>query len=229
MLRALSFLIAMMLVPSSAVAEITGRVRYDGAAPKTEPLDFRTDPVCSAIADRRPADHTLIGPKLGLANVFVHVVDPPQVEYPPATEVVVLDQHACRYEPKVFGIRVGQPLEIRNGDPTVHTTHALTDRGFNVVTPRQGQRIRKAFSRGQVMVEIRCDVHPWMAAYAGVLTHPYYAVTDTKGRFTLPAGLPDGAYTLELWHEKLGRKRLRVQVVNGTAVAEAVFRAPDPS
>ena len=229
MVRVLSLLIAMMLVPDSAVAEITGRVRYSGAPPKREPLDYRTDPVCSAIADRgAPADHTLIGPDLGLANVFVHVLDPPDVGYAPADGVVVLDQQACRYRPKVFGIRVGQPLEIRNGDPTLHTTHAFTYRGFNVVTPRQGQRIRKTFTRPQVMVPIRCDVHPWMTAYAGVLAHPYFGVTDTRGRFALPPGLPDGTYTLELWHEKLGRKRIKVDLTEGKASTEVVFEAPDP-
>ncbi len=218
----------------SASAQVTGRVRFEGPVPKPEVLDFRTDPVCISVGGRGAADHTLVSKSGGLANVFIHVIDPPPPteaarENPKALPVLVLDQRQCRYHPKVFGIRIGQTLEIRNGDPTLHTTHAFTFRGFNVVTPRKGQRIQKTFTRAQVMVPIRCDVHPWMTAYAGVLPHPFFAVTDADGGFALPPGLPDGDYAFEAWHEKLGRQRFEVKVSGGQSTTEVVFRPKDPS
>ena len=232
MIRTVLTFVLVVSFGRSASAEFVGRVRFDGPPPKTEPLDFRTDPVCSALGDHPAADHTLVGPNGGLANVFVYVVNPPipRTKTPPKSKKspVILDQHACRYAPKVFGILVGQPLEIRNGDPTLHTTHAFTYRGFNVVTPRQGQRIRKVFTRRQIMVPIRCDVHPWMTAYAGVLEHAYFAVSDATGRFVIPSGLPNGRYTLAFWHEKLGRQRVAVKLVDGRATTEIVFQAADP-
>ena len=58
------------------------------------------------------------------------------------------------------------------------------------------------------MVPFKCDVHGWMNAYVGVLEHPYFAVTDKDGKFTLK-GLPPGTYTIEAWHEKLGTQTAR--------------------
>ena len=218
---------AIVFSGSSAHAQVSGRVRYEGPRPKPQAIDLRTDPVCSAIAHGATTNHTVVGPDGGLANVFVYVDAVPAAARAVATSTVVLQQQRCRYAPKVFGIVVGQPLEIRNGDPTLHTTHADKADGFNVVTPRRGQRVRKTFDRPQVMVPLKCDVHPWMKAYAGVLSHPYFAVTDGTGRFTLPEGLPDGDYQVRLWHETLGRRSTTARVRAGRGTIAVVFRGVD--
>ena len=59
------------------------------------------------------------------------------------------------------------------------------------------------------MVPFKCDVHGWMNAYVGVVEHPYFAVTDKDGKFSLK-GLPPGTYTIEAWHEKLGTQTAKV-------------------
>ncbi len=59
------------------------------------------------------------------------------------------------------------------------------------------------FTKKEVMVPFKCDVHGWMNAYVGVLDHPYFAMTGTDGKFELKS-LPPGTYTIEAWHEKLG-------------------------
>ncbi len=59
------------------------------------------------------------------------------------------------------------------------------------------------FTSREVMVPFKCDVHPWMHAYIGVLDHPFFAVTGPDGTFSLK-GLPPGTYTIEAWHEELG-------------------------
>ena len=69
--------------------------------------------------------------------------------------------------------------------------------------PVQGMKQEKVFTAKEVMVPFKCDVHGWMNAYAGVLDHPYYAVSDKDGKFELKT-LPPGTYTIEAWHEKLG-------------------------
>jgi hypothetical protein len=67
------------------------------------------------------------------------------------------------------------------------------------------------------MVSVRCDLHPWMQGWLGVLDHPYFAVTDAEGRFTL-RDVPPGDYTLAVWHERLGTGTSRVTVApKGTA------------
>ena len=225
LMRRLLWVGLMLSSSGSAWAQVDGTVRYVGPTPKPEPLDLRTDPVCSTLEPHAVANHTLVGENGGLANVFAYVENPPATEAPTPAEPVILDQQACRYAPKVFGIRVGQSLEIRNGDATVHTVHAELASGFNVVTPRRGQRVHRVFRTPKVMVPIRCDVHPWMAAYAGVMAHPYFAVTDRAGRFSIPGRWPDGRYTLAFWHEKLGRASAQVEVVQGRAQANVEFRS----
>ena len=53
------------------------------------------------------------------------------------------------------------------------------------------------------MVTVRDDEHPWTRAYLAVFEHPYFAVTDAKGSFTIE-GVPPGSYTLRAWHERTG-------------------------
>jgi hypothetical protein len=50
-----------------------------------------------------------------------------------------------------------------------------------------------------------------MASYAGIVAHPYFAVTDASGSFSLP-NLPPGTYTLEVWHEKLGTRTQQITI-----------------
>ena len=102
-------------------------------------------------------------------------------------------------------MRVGQPIEIINSDPTLHNIHAMpkANSEFNTGQPMQGMKTKHTFTAKEVMVPFKCDVHGWMNAYVGVLDHPYFAVTGEDGKFALK-GLPPGTYTIEAWHEKLG-------------------------
>ena len=75
----------------------------------------------------------------------------------------------------------------------------------------QEQKIVKQFDKEEVMVRFKCNVHPWMVAWVGVVSHPFFAVTGEDGTFTLK-GLPPGEYTLEAWHEKLGTQTQTVTV-----------------
>ena len=112
----------------------------------------------------------------------------------------------------------------------MHNIHALAKAGapFNAAMPprRSPWAIQRSFTRPDVMVKVRCDVHGWMSAWIGVLPHPYFAVSDQDGRFTLPA-LPPGTYTLEAWHEALGTRRQAVVIRPGSSpMVEFVFHAP---
>ena len=141
------------------------------------------------------------------ANVFVYLKGGPadRYKFPAATEPKELDQHGCRYVPHVFGIQVGQTLEILSSDNTLHNVHAMPqqNREFNMAHQLAGIKHTHVFTTKEVMVPFKCDVHKWMNAYLGVLDHPFYAVTSGDGRFELK-GLPPGTYTIEAWHERLG-------------------------
>jgi hypothetical protein len=125
----------------------------------------------------------------------------------------VLDQKGCKYEPHVFGVRVGQTVEILNSDATLHNVHAIPQKNgeFNQGMPLQGMKIRETFTAPEIGVPFKCDVHGWMASYANIVAHPYFAVTDAAGNFSMP-NLPPGTYTVEVWHEKLGTRTQQVTI-----------------
>src|SRR6267378_4361063 len=124
-----------------------------------------------------------------------------------------IDQRGCTYHPHVFGMMANQQLEILNSDPLLHNIHALPKNSpqFNMAQPKQGAKNVKTFTSPEVMVKFKCDVHSWMSAYAGVLDHPFYSVTDDKGSFEIK-NLPAGEYDIEAWHEVYGAQTMHVTV-----------------
>src|SRR5207245_9638442 len=128
----------------------------------------------------------------------------------------------CMYAPDVFGIMVGQPLEIRNSDPVMHNIFAMAmiNKAFNFAQPVKGQMDRVTFTQREVMFPIACNVHPWMKVSAGVLDHPFYAVTDASGKFDI-RNLPAGKYTLGAWHEKLKFDDQEIEVKGNLTVSFA--------
>jgi plastocyanin len=201
-------------VDTTVAGNVKGVVNFEGTAPKNEPIKMNADPVCvKQNKDPQFQEAWQVsddGKTLG--NVFVYVKDGlGNYIYDTPTTPAKIDQQNCRYHPHVFGIRVNQPLEIVNSDPTLHNIHAMpkSNSEFNNGQPIQGMKMSHTFDKPEVMVPFKCDVHGWMNAYVGVLPHPYYAVTDKSGKFELKS-LPPGTYTIEAWHEKLGTQTASV-------------------
>lgn len=206
-------------VDAATAGSITGAVKFDGVVPAAEIIRMTTDRMCVTNGGPNPqSDALLVAADKSVANAFVYVKEglDPAYTFDVPTEPAVLDQKGCIYTPRVLGVRVGQAIGIVNSDPTMHNVHALpmANREFNHGQPKQFTKISEVFTTPEVMVRFKCDVHSWMAAYVGVVAHPYFAVTDAAGTFRLP-NLPPGAYTLEAWHERLGTQTARVTVGPG--------------
>src|SRR5262249_57309281 len=170
-------------VDAATAGDVKGAVTLDGTAPKNEPIKMNADPVCVKENKNPQFQETYMVGADGksLENVFVYVKDGlGNYVYDAPTGPAQIDQKECRYHPHVFGMRVGQTLEIVNSDPTLHNIHALPkgNQEFNTDQPIQGMKTTHTFTAKEVMVPFKCDVHGWMNAYVGVLDHPYYAVTD---------------------------------------------------
>jgi plastocyanin len=201
-------------VDAAKAGTLSGRVLFDGPAPQNPPIKMSADPVCLRANRNGASFQTFVVNDGGLDNVFVYVKDGlGNYYFETPTEAVTLDQQGCQYSPHVFGLRVGQPLEIVNSDSTLHNVHAVptANQEFNFPQQIQGMKNQKTFSTREVMVPFKCDVHGWMNAYAGVLDHPYFAVTAKGGRFELK-NVPAGTYTIEAWHERLGIKTQQVTI-----------------
>jgi len=198
-------------------ATVSGTVGYDGAVPSLKPVSMAADPTCAAKhTGDVPNDVLVLGDGNHLGNVFVYVKSGGGVEnasYAPPSTPAVIDQNGCMYSPHVIGVQVGQQLEFKNDDGLLHNVHALpqVNQEFNVAMPAERKTAEHVFDQAEGMFRIKCDVHPWMNAYVGVLKHPFFAVTGPDGAFTIK-NLPAGTYTVEAWHEKLGTQTQMVTV-----------------
>lgn len=199
---------------SADAATITGMVKLEGTAPKMGAIAMGADPVCQGQhSTPAPTQDVVAGPGGELANVIVWVKNAPGGNYPAPAGSVLLDQKGCQYLPHVGAIQVGQTLEIRNDDATLHNVHALAkvNKEFNEGQPVQGMISKKVFDKPEEIIKIKCDVHGWMNSYMAVLSHPFHGVSNQSGSFTI-ANLPPGTYTLVGWHEKYGKQEQQVTV-----------------
>jgi plastocyanin len=194
---------------------ITGKVSFAGEKPAMKNISMDATPACArAHTTPQKSQEVVVNDNGTLRNVFVWVkAGLPDKQWTAPTGAVKLDQHGCMYEPHVVGVMANQEIEIVNSDPTNHNIHPLPkeNREWNESQPPKGDSKKKSFARQEVMIPVKCNVHPWMRAYIGVVNHPFFAVTGDDGTFTLK-GVPPGEYTVEAWHEKYGAKEMKVTV-----------------
>jgi plastocyanin len=196
-------------------ATITGKVILDGAKPVVKALDMSANPVCMrAHPTPQMSEEAIINPNGTVKYAFVWIKDGAGVTdktWQVPTSAVSLDQNGCMYKPHVLGVMAGQNIDIKNSDQTNHNIHPqpTTNQEWNESQPPGSQDKLQTFSRQEVLIPVHCNIHPWMKAYIGVVSHPFFAVTGDDGTYTIK-GLPAGTYTLEVIHEKY--KTVDVQV-----------------
>lgn len=221
--------------PTGKEGSVSGVVAYVGTPPAPKPIDTSADPVCGQKNPNLATDDNVV--KDGkLANVFVYVKDGTTADGKKITEFsfdtpsseVMLDQNGCHYAPHVLGLMVNQKLKITNSDPTQHNIHPQPKNNpeWNQTQPNGAPPIEKSFNRAEVLIPVKCNQHPWMKAYIGVMKHPYFAVSKPDGTFEIK-DVPPGTYTVVAWHEGGAagtEKNMQVTVpANGAAKADFSF------
>jgi hypothetical protein len=195
---------------------VTGKVSFEGTAPAMRELDMSAVPAC-AIAHKTPvnSEEVLVNKNKTLKNVFVYVKAglPAGKGWAVPGAAVELDQQGCLYSPHVIGAMAGQQIDIKNGDPVNHNIHPVpvNNPDYNQSQPPGSPDIPHSFPREEVLIPIKCNVHPWMHAFVGVVSNPFFAVTGEDGSYSLK-GLPPGTYTIEIVHEKYGKQEQQVTV-----------------
>ena len=217
------------LAPEASGGSVQGTVVFDDAPPRLPTLDMAADPACQAKHKGSVQARILeLGPGKTMGNVFVQVKNAPPANRPVPKEPVIIDQVGCLYQPRVVGVMAGQPLLFRNSDRLMHTvrSQSTTNRPFNLGMPPMIPEDVVTLNKPEPIFPVKCDIHPWMQAYVAVMSHPYFDVTGTDGKFSID-GLPAGTYTIEAWHERLGTQSQRVTVpASGAVTADFSFQTP---
>ena len=226
-------MVGMLLYPGAVLAAstITGTVTFEGKVPPLKPLAMDADPACAKKHSKPvPSEMLALGTGNTMGNILVWVSKgvPAGKTYPAPKTPVTLDQQGCVYVPHVQGIMVGQTYRILNSDGVLHNVHALpkVNPAFNKPMPPTLKEATATFAKPEPVFQIKCDVHPWMNAYIGVFTHPFFSATATDGKFTI-SGLDPGTYEITAWHERLGTQTATVTVAaNETKSQNFKFTLP---
>lgn len=210
----------------SIVGTIKATILLEGTPPPNKEINIGT--CVSDVKGPITSDAVLVsGGKLQNAFVWLKTgIDTSKVP-PPPSEPVVMDQKGCMYKPHVIGARVGQKVVFLNSDPVLHNVRSVADSNapFNDMMPTKDMRLEKTFEKAEVPVRAKCDVHPWMAAFIGVVPHPFFAVSGADGAVQL-MNVPEGDYEIEAWHEVFGKKSEKIKVkARDTVNVTLTFRA----
>jgi hypothetical protein len=209
---------------------ITGTVKWSGALPKTAAVAINKDTdVCDPQAQKkRDLERLVVGTNGGVANTVVFLKDISKgkaMDLP--EEHQFLNQKTCRYEPHVLLVPADGTLRMKSSDPILHTVHMSGASDYNLPFPFANQTVSRTMNRSG-LVDLRCNAgHVWMNAEMLVVTHPYYAVTDTDGNFKL-TNVPAGEYEIEAWHEgwKVVGEGAVYDVMSQMRVQRPVFSDP---
>lgn len=190
---------------------ISGEVKYQGDPPVPAAIAVTKDQeVCGR---EKHAPSLLVGSNKGIQNVVVRIVGIERGKKLAEPTDVTFDQKGCEYHPHVLLFPAGSTIRMRNDDDILHNTNVTAEANpaFSVAQPKFRRVVEKKIEHPEMAIRVRCDVHAWMGAWWVSQEHPYYALTDTNGAFTL-GDVPPGDYTIEAWHETLGKVTQQVAV-----------------
>jgi plastocyanin len=196
-------------VAAAGYGHLKGMVTIAGAAPSLGPLisasQVKPDDKDVCVVERIPNEKLVVHGG-AVQNVFLYLAKKPAgTKMPdPAPAAVVMDHDTCTFKPHALVVLAGQPITVLNADAVPHNVHTYPQRSgsFNSGIPPKD---RKGFDLKYVNAErqpvsVKCDFHTWMQAWHLPLDHPYGAVTNENGEFSI-RDLPAGKHKFTVWHE----------------------------
>jgi len=212
-------------IDAETAGTIKGKVKFDGTPPPNLKLPVGGNAECAALHAGPAFDEAVLVKNGRLRNALVYVksgLEKHVFAWP--KEPVQIANERCIYSPRVAGAMINQPIEFINNDPTAHNIHGYSSQGdFNFTLLGKGITNAVKLRKPEVVLNVKCDLHPWMKGSVGVFAHPFFRVTGEDGTFELK-GLPPGEYEIETWHERFGVKSQKVKLdPKGSADADFAF------
>jgi len=205
---------------AALAGDITGTVTLKGTPPKEKDITpLKDDPTCGKLHTEMPTTHFyVVGSKGELADVVLSVEGISGKSTGASAPPVELDQKGCEYMPQIFAVQTEQKIMVKNSDPVLHNVHDLPtvpgNKEQNMAQMPNGPELTFNFAKPEEFLKFKCDVHPWMFAWASVFDHPYFAVSAKDGTFKI-ANVPAGKYTIKAAHRKAGTATQEVEVKEG--------------
>jgi len=208
----------------SAVGSIAGNIKLDGPAPPDTTTITVDQPICGTTPEA-----ATVATSKGVSNAIVWIAGVKSGKDLPVEKRTELSSEKCAIDPRVQAVVVGTTVNVYNEDRLIHTLAFI--RGAHDTLTQM-----PFFNGGQVVaserlatrpgiVEVRCALHPWTRGYIAVFDHPYFAVTDANGAFTIDSLAP-GTYRMMVWHEGMAQPvAQRIQVAaNAPAKVDLAIR-----
>ena len=195
---------ALLLAHEAYAGSISGEIRLLESPPKLAPVKVTKDQ--DYCGETLPNETYIADPSGGVKNVVVFLESITASSPADPQKENIVENTGCRYVPRVLAMRRGERLRVKNNDPKLHIPHSYLNEKtvFMLSLPFRNtildatQKIRDAG-----ILKLVCDTHAWMLGFIHVFDHPFFAVTDENGRFSIP-NVPAGTYTLKAWHEDAG-------------------------
>jgi len=194
---------------------IEAAVTYAGA-PVVEKLKVNKD--TEKCGTEAVIEKVVVGANKGLANAVVSV---PGAKGAAKAVKATVDQHGCKFVPHVTAMTPGE-LELKNSDDILHNIHTYStaNPSINKAQPKFKKVMTEKLEKPEI-VKLTCDVHSWMLGWVAVMPNPFFGVTDANGSAKIE-NVPPGKYTLEAWHETLGKQTKDVEVKAGQTTKVAI-------
>ena len=218
LLLAVLSLATLVTVPAVRAADIVGTITLEGTPPAEIPYTPLVDnPSFKAFyKDKKtPTTHFYeVGPNHGLGDVIVYLKNVNK-STGPSQPPAVLDQKDGLYDPQILAIQTGQKLLVKNSDDCLHNVDVQPtkagDPASNQMQSPGTTPLAYTFSKPDMFITFKCDIHPWMFAWVSVIDSPYYDISSQEGKFVIK-NVPPGTYTVAAAHRKLGTETKEVTV-----------------
>ena len=139
-----------------------------------------------------------------IENAVVYAEPENKVALP--TAPAVIEQRGKQFNPLVSVVQTGSEITFPNFDSVRHHVYSFSPaKTFELKLYAGVPASPVKFDKAGTVV-LGCNIHDFMVAFIEVVDTPYFAKTGKTGKVVLH-DLPNGNYTLKVWHYALAKEK----------------------